>query len=183
MDNYEFACNSGVRMPGDDGYLLGAHVYKDFVGHGGIGGHVVAYDKSEMWYLVTYTYGDQEDMTADEVIEIVTEMSAPGMWFHDSGQYGWCGKAHASVSGSLYYIEIPETRYMAGATGLFLYTGTEYMPFRVSTCEEGNETIYRHQGELVKASLPKPQRREVLHEVAKHRRRARGDTVPRLKPM
>ena len=84
-----------------------------------------SYDKSEMWYVVTYTDGDQKDMTADEVIEIVTEMSAPGMWFHDSGPYGWCGKAPGTVSGSLYYIEIPETRYMTGATGLFLYTGTK----------------------------------------------------------
>ena len=40
-----------VHMPGDDGYLLGAHVNKDFVGRGGMAGRVVAYDKSEKWYL------------------------------------------------------------------------------------------------------------------------------------
>ena len=138
VDNYVYWFNGG---PGDDGYLIGSHVYKDFPGHGGMMGRVVAFDKSEMWYLVTYADGDQEDMTADEVIEIVTEMSAPGMWFHDSGQYGWCGMAHAAVSGSFYYIEILETRYMASATGLFMYTGTGYMPFHVSTYDEHYDTL------------------------------------------
>ena len=134
MDNYVYVFNGDH---GDDGYLIGSHVYKDFPGHGGMMGRVVAFDPSEMWYLVTYTDGDREEMTADEVIEIetmaVTETDSLNLWYHDSGQYGYSGKAHTGEIGSLYYIELPETRYMAGATGLFLYTGTGYMPFHVST--------------------------------------------------
>jgi hypothetical protein len=126
LDNYVHCFNGG---PGDDGYLIGSHVYKDFPGHGGMMGRVVAFDPSEMWYLVTYTDGDREEMTADEVIEIeTTETDSINLWYHDSGQYVYSGKAHAGVIGSLYYIEIPETRYMAGTTGLFLYTGTGYAP-------------------------------------------------------
>ena len=40
MDNYVYVFNGDH---GDDGYLIGSHVYKDFPGHGGVGGHVVAY--------------------------------------------------------------------------------------------------------------------------------------------
>ena len=175
LDNYVHCFNGG---PGDDGYLIGSHVYKDFPGHGGVGGHVVAYDKSAMWYLVTYTDGDREEMTADEVIEIeTTETDSLNLWYHDSGQYGYSGKAHTGVIGSLYYIEIPETRYMAGTTGLFLYTGTGYAPWHVSIYDDGGyATLYRHEGELTT-------RKEFLHEVKKHTRRAHGDIVPRLKPM
>ena len=64
------------------------------------------------------------------------------MWFHDDGQYGLLvgGKAHSSM-GELYHIDIPETRYMAGARGLFLYTGTGFMPFHVSFFYEHFDTM------------------------------------------
>ena len=127
-------------------------------------GLVYRFDPMSQYYSVLYEDSDTEDMPASEVRERTTGacpateaqlLDVVGPWVSTTIEYVSTGRDLGYLGdlkpGSRYLLDIMETRYQSGSTGVHTWNGKGFVPTHVCVHDDtGQKVSYRHNGAITK---------------------------------